>query len=149
MPAFAEPATILQANPAQNRFLKETPVNTEPALSSARTGPTTDTLRHIVTFVIGCFALFVVATGHGNSPDNASHPTTVDELKRAYLLCNRTAMSGAMEHTAAMQCSVLYEQLKERAFDGDFFKLLEWSRAQSPEQNTDDRSQRTILDEQQ
>jgi len=149
MRAFFASATILRANQAPSRFLKETPMSTEPSCSNARTKPTADTLRHTFTFVIGCIALFVVATGHGNGGGNASHTTTIDDLKRAYLLCNRTAMKGLMESSTAMQCSILYEQLKQRAFAGDFYKLLEWSMAQSPEQDTGDRSERTILDKSQ
>ena len=125
-----------------------TPMSTQTIYPIARIKPTAEMFSRTLAIVIGCVALFVVATVHSNGANNASHPTTVDELKRAYLLCNRTAMNGSMKHAAAMQCSILYEQLKERAFDGDFYKLLEWSRAQSPEHDTVDPSERTILDEQ-
>jgi len=121
-------------------------MSTELDRPAAYTRPTADALRRTLAAVIGCVALSVAATGHGNSTDSALRPPTIDELKRAYLLCNRTAMKGSMEFTAAMQCSILYEQLKERAFAGDFYKLLEWSMTQSPKQDTVDRSERTILD---
>ena len=123
-------------------------MSTELDRPAVSTRPTADALRRTLAAVIGCVALSVATTGHGNSADSALPPPTIDELKRAYLLCNRTAMKGSMEFTAAMQCSILYEQLKERAFNGDFYKLLEWSSAQTPERDTNDRSQRTILDEQ-
>jgi hypothetical protein len=35
-----------------------------------------------------------------------------------------------------MKCSVVYEELKQRAFGGDFHKLLAWSKAQPPALNT-------------
>jgi len=118
-------------------------MSTELDRPAAYTRPTADALRRTLAAVIGCVALSIAATGHA---DSALRPPTIDELKRAYLLCNRTAMKGSIEFTAAMQCSILYEQLKERAFAGDFYKLLEWSMTQSSKQDTVGRSERTILD---
>jgi hypothetical protein len=52
----------------------------------------------------------------------------VDELKRAYLWCDRAAANGRLRAAEIAQCSVFYEDLKRRAFDGDFERLLAWSR---------------------
>ncbi len=54
---------------------------------------------------------------------------SIETLKRAYLACNRAAMQEQLTGRAIMTCSVIYEQLKQRAFGGDFDKLLAWSRA--------------------
>lgn len=54
---------------------------------------------------------------------------SVDELKTAYLACDDAALTSRLTHSDVMRCSVLYEQLKLRAFDGDFDKLHAWSKA--------------------
>jgi hypothetical protein len=54
----------------------------------------------------------------------------VAELKSVYLACNDMRLSQQQRSTI-MWCSLVYEQLKARAFDGDFEKLLAWSRTQS------------------
>ena len=60
----------------------------------------------------------------------------VEYLKRIYLLCAGAAMDGQLDNAGIMQCSIAYEVLKERAFDGDFLKLLAWSRAHPIPQST-------------
>lgn len=56
---------------------------------------------------------------------------TIDELKALYLRCNGAALQGRLGSAEIGQCSIVYEELKRRAFDGDFDRLLAWSRAQS------------------
>ena len=51
----------------------------------------------------------------------------LDGLKSTYLACERTALSGRMESGAIIMCSVIYEELKHRAFDGDFPRLKAWA----------------------
>jgi hypothetical protein len=55
---------------------------------------------------------------------------STDELKRLYLGCSRSAESGRLASAHIAQCSVVYELLKRHAFDGDFDRLLAWSRSQ-------------------
>jgi hypothetical protein len=57
---------------------------------------------------------------------------TVDELRGIYLACDDAAAAGQLSRMSVMQCSVVYEELKRRAFDGDFGRLLAWSRSQPP-----------------
>lgn len=57
---------------------------------------------------------------------------TIEQLKTMYLSCNDAALNGRPERHGIMRCSILYEELKQRAFAGDFDRLLEWSRAQAP-----------------
>lgn len=66
---------------------------------------------------------------HGQSDGGKQETPSIDELKRAYLSCDRAAMSGQLHGAGAMQCSIIYEELKRRAFGGDFERLLVWSRA--------------------
>jgi hypothetical protein len=68
---------------------------------------------------------------------------TSDELKSAYLLCEHAAMRTRLDTAQVMQCSVIYEALKRRAFDGDFEKLLAWFRSHLPAPGFDE-SQPTL-----
>ena len=54
-----------------------------------------------------------------------------EELRRLYLACHKESMRGRMPPAAIMQCSVVYEELKLRAFDGDFEKLNRWATTQA------------------
>ncbi|MCW5634905.1 MAG: hypothetical protein KIT17_16340 [Rubrivivax sp.] len=54
-----------------------------------------------------------------------------EQLKAAYLQCDRLVRSAPLEAGTAATCSVIYETLKQRVFDGDFHRLLAWSRTQS------------------
>lgn len=53
-----------------------------------------------------------------------------DDLKRAYQTCSCEAHRRTLDSEEVMARSVIYERLKERAFDGDFARLLAWSRTQ-------------------
>lgn len=68
--------------------------------------------------------------------------TSIDDLKRAYLLCDREALGGRLTNGAIMQCSIVYEELMRRAFGGHFDKLLAWSRAQMPHEGAGQRVHR-------
>jgi hypothetical protein len=54
-----------------------------------------------------------------------------EQLKAAYLQCDRLVRSAPLDSGTAATCSVIYETLKQRVFDGDFHRLLAWSRTQS------------------
>jgi len=54
------------------------------------------------------------------------------ELKTTYLECERAARAGALETAAVMNCSTVYEELKQRAFGGDAEALFAWVRDQLP-----------------
>jgi hypothetical protein len=54
---------------------------------------------------------------------------SVEELKTLYLKCDSATVAGRLSRSDAMLCSVIYEALKHQAFDGDFDRLLAWSRA--------------------
>ena len=55
---------------------------------------------------------------------------SVDELKRGYLDCDRTATQQLMAPASAVVCSHVGEALKKRVFDGDFDRLLAWWRTE-------------------
>jgi len=54
----------------------------------------------------------------------------VPELQRLYLACEREAGRTLMSTADAANCSLAYEELLRRGFDGDFKRLLAWWRAQ-------------------
>lgn len=64
------------------------------------------------------------ADGHADEAQQMS----LDALKRAYLDCERRALLGPMSGGDIARCSILYEVLKRRAFDGDWSALRHWSR---------------------
>ncbi|MBI5722014.1 MAG: hypothetical protein HZC37_30435 [Burkholderiales bacterium] len=52
---------------------------------------------------------------------------TPAQLKAAYLHCNLLAETTLLDFGTAARCSLIYEDLKRRVFDGDFQRLLAWS----------------------
>jgi hypothetical protein len=66
---------------------------------------------------------------HGQTTSTAHIVPPADALKRVFLNCNCEALLRALDGEQAMACSVIYERLKETVFDGDFDRLLEWSRS--------------------
>jgi hypothetical protein len=55
---------------------------------------------------------------------------SADQLKSAYLECDRRAASGLVGSGDAADCSMIHEELKERVFGGNFDRLLAWWAAQ-------------------
>jgi hypothetical protein len=51
---------------------------------------------------------------------------TVDELKLAYLDCDRRAGQTMLGGAEAAHCSMTFEELKQRGFGGDFGRLHAW-----------------------
>ena len=55
---------------------------------------------------------------------------TVEELRLMYLECDRRAGQTLLGAAEAADCSMAAEELKQRAFGGDFGQLLAWWQAQ-------------------
>jgi hypothetical protein len=53
-----------------------------------------------------------------------------EDLKAAYLYCDRLATTELFDSSAAASSSMAYEALKARAFGGDFQRLLAWWKTQ-------------------
>ena len=96
-------------------------------------------MRHLMLRSATTFAPMLVALAtsmaYGQSPNGDLKDASIDELKSAYLSCSGAAVSGRLNTGGITQCSVVYEELKQRAFGGDFAKLLDWSKAHPPEPN--------------
>ncbi len=58
-----------------------------------------------------------------------SDATPVAILKRAYLDCERRALAQPMTGGEVAQCSEIYEELKQRAFYGDWRLIREWTQS--------------------
>lgn len=70
---------------------------------------------------------------HTRSTDGEYAGVPIDELKQIYLTCDRAAASARLSTEGIWQCSIVYEELKRRAFGGDFDRLRAWSRANPSE----------------
>lgn len=55
---------------------------------------------------------------------------TIDELKSVYLECERGAVLGKLAGDDYAACAVIYEDLKRRAFHGNYSELKVWWDAQ-------------------
>jgi hypothetical protein len=143
MPEQTRLCAMLIATPATSALTslstQETSMSTVLVHSSTRAVSRGDAL-HTSAVVIGLVALMLVALAapraRGQSSDGELKDVPIDELKSVYLSCNGTVMGGQSNSAEIALCSVVYEELKQRAFSGDFEKLLAWSRGNSSVQNT-------------
>lgn len=53
-----------------------------------------------------------------------------EQIKAIYVDCSNEAETRLVGAGEAAACSIVYETLKRRVFEGDFDALLAWSRAQ-------------------
>lgn len=79
---------------------------------------------------VGLMVVLASAGATGQTAPAATNDLTVEQLKSAYLACNGAALTGRLGSGDIAQCSLVYEDLKQRAFGNDFEQLLAWSRAQ-------------------
>ncbi|MEO8187473.1 MAG: hypothetical protein ABI580_08955 [Burkholderiaceae bacterium] len=107
-------------------------VNRSKTMKSLTSTSTAAAALHKTRYVamILCTALTSV-TAFGQSESGDKKQLTIAELKTIYLDCDRDTMRGLLGGDGAKACSVVYEELKNRAFDGDFDKFRAWSRAQN------------------
>jgi hypothetical protein len=56
---------------------------------------------------------------------------TPQQLKSVFMQCDRLSRTTVLDFGTAAQCSVVYEELKQRVFEGDSERLLAWWRDQS------------------
>jgi hypothetical protein len=84
--------------------------------------------------LIACIAvaalILATATRSQSSEAARTEVTPVDGLKQVYLDCERRAATGDLDTGEIMKCSVIYEELKRRAFGGDFKSLKAWADTQ-------------------
>ena len=78
-------------------------------------------------FVLAAVGLAVATHAIAQSDMSAAPEIPIASLKNAYLQCERAAVSGRLGTDEIMLCSVIYEELKQRAFGGDFSRLKAWA----------------------
>ena len=93
-------------------------------MSVSSTRPLLREVRN-VTSLAALILTFTLAGGQAAPPEVAEYAE--DELKAIYVICENNASSARMERGEVMFCSIIYEELKQRVFGGDFRKLKEWS----------------------
>lgn len=50
----------------------------------------------------------------------------IEELKSVYLSCEQAATASRLTSDDVMHCSVVYEELKDKAFGGEFRQIMAW-----------------------
>ena len=69
---------------------------------------------------------FVATPAIGDDRPSAIGAQSVDRLKALYLGCEQAASSGSLTGGGVMSCSMVYETLKEKAFEGEFRQIRSW-----------------------
>ena len=77
----------------------------------------------VATLLLSAFQAFS-ASAQAKGLEPAELP--VARLKAIYLACERSAIAGDLASDGIGPCSIVYEELKRRAFDGDFGRLRLW-----------------------
>lgn len=70
--------------------------------------------------------VFAAAAAFAQAPPAGDE---IPRLKAQYLACDEEATHSVLDAGSAMRCSQIAEALKQRAFDGDFERLLQWWRS--------------------
>jgi hypothetical protein len=83
-----------------------------------------------VLIAVSVVISFAASSVEAGSRSFGTTDLAIDKLKRAYLSCEIEALTGQMETNRIAMCSVIYEDLKARAFDGEFSKIRAWSDSQ-------------------
>jgi hypothetical protein len=82
------------------------------------------------TLATGGVALAVCALATSATAGLENHSLApcqeVEALKIAYLRCEQAAQTGQLQTAAIAECSEVYHDLREQAFDGDFGRLRAW-----------------------
>ncbi|MCW5634613.1 MAG: hypothetical protein KIT17_14865 [Rubrivivax sp.] len=70
------------------------------------------------------------APGPAAPPARPLDDATPEQLKAAYLHCDRLATTEDFDPAAAMACSIVYEALKARVFGGSTERVIAWMKQQ-------------------
>ncbi len=89
--------------------------------------------------VFAALVALIPATAVGSQPSGTpTGAVEIDVLKEVYLDCERAAVHGDLDTGAIMHCSEVYEELKRRAFGGDFRRLKAWADAHTATEDVSD-----------
>ena len=87
-------------------------------------------MKHGLAVLFAAAATATAAPAHAAPERSGLAALTAEELKSAYLECDRLAAATFLNAGGAANCSVVHEELKQRVFDGDFQRLLDWWQVQ-------------------
>ncbi|NGO54954.1 hypothetical protein [Allomesorhizobium camelthorni] len=79
---------------------------------------------------MAALAFVMTPAVHAQPSGPADPEVPIHALKQVYLACEAMAAKGDLDTGEIMRCSVVYEELKRRAFNGDFKRLKVWANAQ-------------------
>ena len=88
-------------------------------------------IRRYSGFLLFFLLLAVLLSGglRAQPSSDVTAQLSTEQLKTAYLECERAALIEKLGSGDAMLCSVIYEDLKYREFGGDFLRLKAWADA--------------------
>lgn len=75
-------------------------------------------------------ALYIAPVAHAGQSGSTGADIPIDTLKQVYLVCERASLAGSLGTGEVMNCSIVYEELKRKAFGGSFQRLKAWSDSQ-------------------
>lgn len=88
------------------------------------------TLTLQASLMLLSFAALTSATANAEAPARTElSAVPVAELKASYLECDQLASTSLLGFGAAVECSMLSEELLERGFGGSFQQMLKWWRS--------------------
>ena len=73
-------------------------------------------------------AALVVLPTRLHAEGGACDAVPLEQLKSSYLVCDQVMSRQRVEPLLAQRCAEIGEALKQRAFDGDFERLIAWWR---------------------
>jgi hypothetical protein len=85
-------------------------------------------MKYVSTVIAA--ALLASAPARAQVELEGSGAASIEWLKATYLACDRAMSSGRVEAAFAQRCSAVADVLKDRAFDGDFDRMLQWWRTE-------------------
>ena len=77
---------------------------------------------------LGAAIMFVFGVHQSAGADDQSciNSMSIVELKSVYLGCEQAATTSRLNGGDAMYCSMVYEELKNKAFRGEFRRITSW-----------------------
>lgn len=89
---------------------------------STRLVPRINSIALLAAMVL---VLGVLQPADANEPSRISS-MSIEGLKGIYLECEKAAAASKLNNGDVMYCSLVYEELKEKAFEGDFGRIRSW-----------------------
>jgi hypothetical protein len=82
----------------------------------------------IGTAPLGAALIVAVGALHVARADEPSRISSmsIEKLKDVYQGCEQAAKTGRLNGSDVMYCSLVYEELKEKAFGGEFRRIRSW-----------------------